>query len=56
MEVLIIQKEAFGGMTAKLSRFTERVDGQPRSVQTAQHQSAHFADATRQRHADLFAD
>ena len=35
MEVLIIQKEAFEEMVAKFSRFTERVDGQPRGVPTA---------------------
>ncbi len=56
MEVLIIQKEAFEEMAAKFSRFTERVDGQPRSLPTTQHQSANLADAARQRHAGLFAD
>ena len=69
MEILIIQKEAFEEMAAKFSRFAERVDallakrqvikpldGQPGSLPAVEHQSAHVADATRQRHAGLFAD
>ncbi len=70
MEILIIQKEAFEEMAAKFSRFAERgcppcqagrqvikpLDGQPGSLPAVEHQSAHVADATRQRHAGLFAD
>ena len=56
MEILIIQKEAFEEMAAKFSRFTERVDGQPRGVPTTQYQSANLADAARQRHVGLFAN
>lgn len=34
----------------------ERVDGQPRGMPTAQHQSANLADAARQRYAGLFTN
>ena len=64
MEILIIQKEEVqpfrgtcGCPPCQAGRqVIKPLDGQPGSLPAVEHQSAHVADATRQRHAGLFAD